>query len=203
MTDLPLTRIAASEAKQSYIRSAVSITESLTEMAHVAKESDIVALTTLLSDPEISQPIYTLPAQINHDTVAAFIGQHLDERERGEGLLMISTDENGLATAYYDIQVWPEWASCKLGGAISSKHQNTGRGGSGALEVFAWLFEIIGVDLICETAALDNIRTARLLDRIGFTYIGEIDSKLPGGGLRPSRYWELKKTDWQHAQSKP
>lgn len=169
-------------------------------MAHVARESDTAALTEMLSDPQISQPIYTLPTKINHQTVAAFIAQHLDERERGEGLLMVGTDAESRATAYYDIQVWPEWAACELGGAVSSKYQNSGRGGSGALEAFTWLFEVIGVDLICETAALDNVRTARLLDRIGFTYMGEIESRLPNGGLRPSRYWELSKTRWVELQ---
>ena len=29
---------------------------------------------------------------------------------------------------------------------------------------FDWLFDVLGLELICETAALDNIRTARLLD---------------------------------------
>ena len=203
MTDLPLTRIAASEAKQRRIRSAVSNIESLAGMAHVARQKDIGALTTLLSDPKISQPIYTLPKQINHDTVAAFINLHLDERERGEGLLMVSTDASGVVTGYYDIHFWPEWASCELGGAISSDQQNTGRGSSGAMEAFTWLFEVIGIDLICETAALENVRTARLLERIGFNYMGEIESELPEGGFRPSRYWELKISDWHSAMHTP
>lgn len=201
MTDLPLTRIPASQSKQQLIRNAVTNTERQGEMARIARASDTAALTELLSDPEISQVIYTLPTQINHDTVGAFIDQHLDERERGEGLLMLSGEEGSPATAYYDIQVWPQWAACELGGAISSKHQNTGRGGSGALDMFSWLFDVIGVDLICETAALDNVRTAKLLNRIGFTYMGEIESKLAGGGQRPSHYWELNRADWCQIQS--
>ena len=62
---------------------------------------------------------------------------------------------------------------------------------------FDWLFEIIGVDLICETAALDNIRTARLLERLGFVEKGVIESELVGGETRPSRYWEMSNTAWQ------
>ena len=203
MTELPLTRVAASDAKQRHIRSAIRNTQSLAAIAHIARDEDIAALTTLLSNPDISQPIYTLPDRIDHDSIASFIHQHLDERKRGEGLLMVSTDEHERAIAYYDIQVWPQWASCELGGAIDSDYQNTRQGSSGALQAFTWLFDVIGVDLICETASLDNVRTARLLDRIGFTYMGEINSKLPGGGLRPSRYWELTKNDWQGLQSKP
>jgi len=196
MAELPLTRIAVNTKKQASIRDAVSKAEILAGTAHVAREKDVDALTALLADPQISEPIYTLPSLINHDTVATFVDRHLDERKRGEGLLMISNDESGAATGYHDIQFWPQWAACELGGAIRSDRQNTGQGGAGAGAAFDWLFQVIGVDLICETAALDNVRTARLLERLGFTYKGEIESKLFDGGLRPSRYWELNKTDW-------
>ena len=154
------------------------------------------ALTFLLQDPLISTPIYTLPDQINRNTVANFIEHHLLERERGEGLLMISTDEDGRASAYHDIKIWPQWAACELSGAIRRDRQNTGHGSSGATIAFRWLFEVIGIDLICETAALDNVRTARLLEGIGFTFRGEISSKLSGGGLRPSLCWELERKNW-------
>lgn len=196
MADLPLTRIAANAEKQASIRDAVSKTGTVAGIAHVAREKDIAALTELLEDPQISGPIYTLPGQISHDTVAAFVDRHLEERERGEGLLLVSVDDRGLACAYHDIQIWPQWAACELGGAIRSDQQSTGQGGAGAAAVFGWLFQVIGVDLICETAALDNVRTARLLERLGFTYKAEIESKLSDGGTRPSRYWELAKTDW-------
>jgi len=110
---------------------------------------------------------------------------------------MISVDDRGEAHGYHDFQFWPQWSACELGGAIRADRQSAGQGSTGAMAAFNWLFEVIGVDLICETAALDNVRTARLLERIGFSYKGEIESKLPGGGLRPSRYWELGKADWR------
>lgn len=109
---------------------------------------------------------------------------------------MISTDEDGRASAYHDIKIWPQWAACELSGAIRRDRQNTGHGSSGATIAFRWLFEVIGIDLICETAALDNVRTARLLEKIGFIFRGKINSKLSGGGLRPSLYWELERENW-------
>ena len=196
MTDIPLTRNTASKEKESRIRNAVRNAENIPELACLARENDVDALTFLLEDPLISIPIYTLPDQINRNTVANFIERHLLERERGEGLLMISTDEDGGASAYHDIKIWPQWAACELGGAIRRDRQNTGHGSSGATIAFRWLFEVIGIDLICETAALDNVRTARLLEGIGFTFRGEISSKLSGGGLRPSLCWELERKNW-------
>jgi len=196
MTDIPLTRNTASKEKESQIRNAVRNAENIPELACLARENDVDALTFLLEDPLISIPIYTLPDQINRNTVANFIERHLLERERGEGLLMISTDEDGGASAYHDIKIWPQWAACELGGAIRRDRQNTGHGSSGATIAFRWLFEVIGIDLICETAALDNVRTARLLEKIGFIFRGKISSKLSGEGFRPSLYWELERENW-------
>jgi len=44
------------------------------------------------------------------------------------------------------------------------------------------------------------VRTASLLERIGFQFMGEITSLLPDGGSRPSHYWELYKEDWLKAR---
>ncbi len=165
-------------------------------LSQVVTLDDVDALMELLIDPVISGPIYNLPKPITRDNVLQFIEQHLFEQERGEGLLMISMTETGTVTAYHDVQVWPQWAAAELAGAISRDRQNTGKGGADASIAFDWLFEEIGVELICETGALDNVRTARLLERIGFSYMGEIESTLPGGGMRPSRYWELTKSNW-------
>ena len=196
MTELPLTRIAVSRDKQLRIREAVSKADKLADLARLASLDDVEALTALLADPEISGPIYTLPSKINPHTVQSFIERHLAERERGEGLLMVSIDEVALS-AYHDIQVWPQWGACELGGAVRRDRQNRGQGGSGALIAFNWLFEVIGVDLICETAALDNIRTARLLESIGFGCKGQIESQLSDGSTRASSYWELQRSEWQ------
>jgi RimJ/RimL family protein N-acetyltransferase len=198
MSDIPLTRNITSKQNETHIRNAVKVAENLAGMARLARKEDAVALTTLLEDPNISDPIYTLPKQINVNTIGQFIEDHLEERERGEGLLMIGTDDDGSVHAYHDLKIWPHWAACELGGGIRQDRQNSGQGGAGALRAFSWLFEVIGVDLICETAALDNIRTAKLLDRIGFTYKGEIRSTLPDGGIRPSKVWELERSNWSN-----
>ncbi len=126
-----------------------------------------------------------------------FIEAHIDERARGEGLLIFDFDETGAVAGYHDIKVWPEWSAAELGGAIRPDRQGEGAGTSGAARAFDWLFTVIGVDLICETAALDNIRTRKLLLHLGFRLIGEIGSELPGGGVRPSLYFEITGAQWR------
>jgi len=201
MTAIPLTRILASEEKQDQIRRAVQRASEIPGLARLAQRDDAQIFTDLLSDPKISEPIYTLPPEITLNSIDHFIAEHLAERERGEGLLMIGVDEQGEVDAYHDVKIWPQWSACELGGAIRRNRQNSGQGGAGALTAFNWLFEELGVDLICETASLENIRTAKLLERIGFTYRGEIESPLPDGTTRPSKCWELTKVEWHSIRS--
>ena len=199
MARLPLTRKWATEEKQAAIRKAVSAATEIPAIAQLATLDHVDILTALLLDPAISEPIYTLPKPITQKAVTAFIKQHLNERAEGVGLLMISVDDSDAAAAYHDIQFWPQWSACELGGAIRSDRQGAGSGGGGAAAAFGWLFDVIGIDLICETAALDNHRTARLLERLGFVFHGQIESELPDGGIRPSNYWEMTRADW-HAK---
>ncbi len=53
------------------------------------------------------------------------------------------------------------------------------------------MFDHLGVRLIGLTAALDNHRSARVIEAAGFRFIGERDSIRPDGSVRRARYWEL------------
>ena len=64
------------------------------------------------------------------------------------GKIQLDKSIHSLATAYHDIQFWPERASCGLSGPIRADQQNTRQGGSGALEASTLSFEVIGIDLI-------------------------------------------------------
>lgn len=200
MTKLPLTRNEATPEKAQAIRNNVrSVAFSAMARRRLATPEDAPAFCAMAADPRICDPIYTLPKPVTLKAVEGFIAQHVEEQARGEGLLIFDVDDVGAIAAYHDIAFWPEWSACELGGAIRPDRQGKGHGGAGAAAAFDWLFDVIGVDLICETAALDNIRTRKLLERLGFTLIGEIESELPGGGVRPSLYFECRSSDRHQA----
>lgn len=196
MPDIPLTRKPVSKANEQAFRDAVSSAFEIPSLAKLATTVDSEALFALLADPVISDPIYTIPKPVTPSSVVSFIQNHLEERERGEGLLMVSRDSKIAAAAYHDIQFWPQWGACELGGAIRPDLQHVRAGTSGAAIAFDWLFDVVGIELICETTALDNIRTNKLLKRLGFQLRGEIEIELPGGRIRPSNYWEMTRQVW-------
>ena len=162
----------------------------------IATAAHAAAALDLLSDPAVSDPIYDLPRPLTLQNVAAWIAESAELRERGEALLVLTMTAEGQATGYSRITVWPDRSSAELAGAIRAGLQNTGSGGAGAAHTMGWIFETLRVRLICLTAALDNVRSTRLIDRIGFRRMGERDGIRPDGTVRRSHYWELTRDEW-------
>ena len=197
---IPITRQAATAKKAAEIRAAVARTTALGsggDSSRLATPEDAAQFHAFLEDPRIHAPIYTLPRPLTVDSVRAFIAGHQSERERGTGLLFLTFDEAGRISGYSDLCLWPEWAAGELGGAIHPDRQGQRQGSTGAKQSFAWMFDHLGLDLICETAAPDNIRTAQLLDHLGFRRMGEIVSQRPDGTTRPSLVWEITRAEWE------
>jgi RimJ/RimL family protein N-acetyltransferase len=193
--DLPLTRIAASPGEAEAIRAAVSV-QTVMGDSRLAELEDAPGLFALLSDPLVHAPIYTLPRPLTEASVEAFIAGHLEERAAGEGLLFVRAGEGGQVMGYSDVQVWPQWRAGELGGALHPSLHGKGAGGRGAAASFAWMFEALGLDLICETAALTNVPTQRMLDGLGFRRMGETLSTRPDGTTRASLVWEITRAEW-------
>lgn len=199
MTAIPITRSSIAPERQQLIRQSVrSAAAIMTEAdnSRLAQVDDAHIFHAFLSDPDIHAPIYTLPRPLTVDAVRAFIAVHLAQRERGEGLLFLNFDASGAISGYVDIVIWPQWAAGELGGAVGKARQGQRRGIEGARRGFDWMFDVLGLDLICETAALDNIRTAKLLDGLGFRRRGEILSEREDGTTRPSLVWEVTRSEW-------
>jgi RimJ/RimL family protein N-acetyltransferase len=197
---LPKTRTPVDAAEQARLRSVIRTSEIMggrwTPDARIAQPGDAAALADLLGHESIGPRIYTLPNPINDETMRDFIACHLEERARGDGILFLAFNAADEATAYFDVQLWAEWSAAKFGGAVSATRQGRGFGGVCGLAAMEWCFGTLGVSLVCETTALDNDRSIRLLSRLGMRQMGEVVSTRPDGSTRPSLYWEMSRTDW-------
>ena len=204
MTDgIPVTRRLVSAQRADNIRQMVRRAETLgdaPDASRLARPDDAPALYALLSDPAVHAPIYTLPRPLTEASVQAFIQSHLDEREAGRGLLFVRAAEDGRIMGYSDVQVWPHWAAGELGGALHPSEHNRGQGTRGAAASFDWMFESLDLDLLCETASLENVPTQRMLDGMGFERKGEVESRRPDGSARRSLVWEMTRDAWRARQ---
>jgi RimJ/RimL family protein N-acetyltransferase len=163
----------------------------------LATPSDAPELTDLLGDPRVSGPIYDLPRPIDLASVTARMADSEACRQRGEGLLIVTRDGEGSLSGYSKITVWPDRSAAELAGAIRADRQSAGQGGAGAWRTIGWMFDTLGVRLICLTAATDNVRSARLIEAMGFVRLGDRDAVADDGSVRPSLYWEMTREAWR------
>jgi RimJ/RimL family protein N-acetyltransferase len=199
MSAPPKTVLQASAEEAAAIRAAVRAPD-LAELGPgrvVANVEHAAALAAFFSDPAVSDPIYDLPRPFTVDNVRAWIEAADAQRERGEGLLVLTFAPDGELISYSRFSIWPDRSSGELAGAMRADRQGGGQGGAGMAVSLNWMFERLGVRLIGLTAALDNVRSARAIDHAGFVRMGERDAVRPDGTLRRSLYWEMTREAWR------
>lgn len=204
MGELPITRNRTSAARQSAIRRAVRAAQGIgfdRSPSRIAQPSDADALFRFLADPGIHAPIYNLPRPLTPESVGAFIARKQQQQSDGVGRLLLRFDTHGEVLGYSEFDVWPEWGAGDLGGALRRDQQGARVGVNGAKQTFDWMFDVLRLDLVVATGALDNIRTARLLDDLGLARKGEITSTREDGSTRQSIVWEVTKEMWRGAKA--
>jgi len=163
----------------------------------LARPEDAADLTAFLADPSVTDAIYDLPRPFTLDNVSRWIVESEALRREGRRLLILTRDETGEIVGYSCISVWPDRSAAELAGALRADRQSGGQGGAGALQSFGWIFAALGVRMMCLTAAMDNVRSARLIDAAGFVRMGTRDAVRPDGTTRTSHYWEVTAEQWR------
>lgn len=200
MSAPPKTVLSATPDEAAAIRAAVRGADpaEIAPGRSFATEADAPFLLAMIEDPRVSDPVYDIPRPFSEEGVTTWIRDFAQRQAAGEGMLVLASDFGGSQVlAYWQITIWPELASAELAGAVCSEMQSLGSGGAGAMRTFNWMFETLGVRLICLTAGLDNIRSAKLIDHAGFSRMGGRDVILSDGTTRPSLYWEMTRDAWR------
>lgn len=163
----------------------------------LAGPADAADLLAFLLDPAVSDAIYDLPRPFAHESVGRWIAESEALRQEGRRLLILTRDETGTIVGYSCVNVWPDRSAAELAGAQARSRQSGGQGGAGALHTFGWIFDTLGVRMMCLTAALDNVRSAKLIDAAGFVRMGTREAVRPDGTTRESIYWEVTRDQWK------
>jgi RimJ/RimL family protein N-acetyltransferase len=170
MSAPPKTVVKATPQEEAAIRAAVRNADvsKISPACVRAANADVAALVDLLSDPRVSGPIYDLPHPISFESVAEWVKDAEAKSELGECILTITPDDDGRLITYSRFTIWPERSAAEIAGAYRTDVQSAGLGRAGAAASFDWMFSELGVKLICVTAAIDNERSARVIEAAGF-----------------------------------
>ncbi len=164
--------------------------------------ADLISqLYDLVCDPAVSDPIYVIAKPVTVASVTAWASDMIATYDRGEGATFLTYDEAGAVAGFTEFLLWPDYAAGEIGGAIRADLHGAGAGRAGFARGTDWLFETIGLDRIALTAAIDNLRSQRMIDRLGFFRQGEGDCRRPDGTYRRSAWWELTREEWRRAQT--
>jgi RimJ/RimL family protein N-acetyltransferase len=112
-------------------------------------------------------------------------------------------DQGDAISGYSYFTIWPEFSAAEIAGAHRADTQGHGVGKAGAARSFGWMFEHLGVRLIGLTAALDNVRSAKVIEAAGFVHKGQRTSTRPDGSTRESNYWEMTREAWRSLHGIP
>jgi len=195
----PKTLLTASAEEEASIRAAVRAAADMsspTGERRLARVEDAAAAARFFADEAVSGPIYDLPRPFTEENVRAWIEARIAKHQAGEGILTFVHDGDEIVS-YADVAIWPQHASGELAGAVRADRQNSGQGSANMRGMFDWMFEELGLRLICLTAALDNIRSQRGIDAAGFTRMGGRDVVRADGSIRQSVYWEMTRDEWR------
>ena len=190
----PKTKIPTTPQQAQAIRNAVRATTHISPPygnLDLATMQDTAEILALLMDERVSGDVYTLPRPFSFESVSAYIDEHQGQAQSGEGLLMCSRSAAGQIMSLVDFQFWPEYSACEFGGVIAYEHQSKSVGTTGIKQLCDWTHDVIGITLLAMTTSLENVRSQKMLKRLGFTQMGEVESVRPDGGVRRSIYWEL------------
>ena len=193
MSAPPLTQLEVPPEEALAIRAKVRRADPLTLGANyrLARSEHAAGLTELLVDPRVSDPIYDLPRPTTLRNISDWIAAAQRKHADGEGLLVVMLDAAGGVCGYSCFTVWPEHSAAEIAGGYRAVRQSQGEGKLGAARSFDWIFDAFGVRLIVVTAALDNLRSARVIETAGFQYMGTRLCTRADGTSRESRYWEM------------
>lgn len=197
MSAPPKTILTTTAEEEAAIRAAVREARGLDPSRRLAAPDDAAALAEFFSDPRVSDPIYSLPRPFTVANVREWIAERLAKHERGECILSLAFDADGRVGGYTEIDIWPDRAAGEIAGAVRADRQNSGQGGVGMERTIDWMFEVLGIRLMCLTAALDNPRSQKIIDAAGFVRMGGRDGVRPDGTVRPSVYWEMTREQWR------
>lgn len=197
MSTPPKTVLEVPAAEARRIRRAVREADPTPLGSAHAELKHVPGLVRMLADPAVSDWIYDLPKPITAESVTGWVAEGQAQRLAGEGLLFVTLDAAGEVIGYSHISIWPERSAAELAGAVRADRQNTGAGASRMARSFGWVFETLGVRMMCLTAALDNVRSQKGIDAAGFTRMGQREVVRPDGTTRRSVYWEMTAEEWR------
>jgi RimJ/RimL family protein N-acetyltransferase len=153
------------------------------------------------ADPSVMEFMPKLLDSLESDALVERIERHFDER--GFGLMAIELKESGEFVGFVGLSVpqfeAPFMPAVEIGWRLAAEYWGKGLATEAAQETLRFGFEKVGLESVVSFTVPANVRSRRVMERIGMTSEGEFEHpRLPEGHpLRRHVLYRLTQEDWR------
>jgi len=163
-------------------------------------EADLESFARLNEDPKVMEFFPAPLTRSESDSLVARIQKEIDEM--GWGLWAVEELESGAFVGMIGIhqtEGMPFGPAVEIGWRLSAEHWGKGYASEGALAALEFAFEIVGLDEIVALTVPTNIRSQKVMQRIGMTRDFDCDFDHPrvaqNHPLKRHVLYRIKKTN--------
>jgi ribosomal-protein-alanine N-acetyltransferase len=172
------------------------------------RDEDLPAFAALNADPEVMEYMPSCLSREESDALAARIREGF--ARHGFGLWAVEVFEvsefigfTGLSVPPYETHFTP---CVEIGWRLARKFWGFGYATEAARLALDYGFQIAGLEEIVAFTFVGNLRSRRVMDRLGMTYSREDDFEHPrlpeGHRIRPHVLYRIKQAAWERGQGR-
>jgi RimJ/RimL family protein N-acetyltransferase len=148
------------------------------------KGEDLASFRRMNADPRVMEFMPNLLTPGVSDAVMERIERHFDER--GFGLMAAELKESGEFIGYVGLSVpgfeAPFMPAVEIGWRLAAEYWGRGLATEAAREVLRYGFEEVGLESVVSFTVPGNMRSRRVMEKIGMGLVGEFEHpRLPEG----------------------
>ena len=166
------------------------------------RDADRAPFAALNADPEVMR---YLSKQLSREESDAFVDRIMARwAERGHGLWAVERQADGTFLGFTGL-AWHDFDAAftpavEIGWRLGREAWGHGYATEAAAAALAWGFEVLGLDEILSWTTVDNVRSQRVMRRIGMTHDPADDFEHtqfpPGHPIRPHVLYRLSRRRW-------
>jgi RimJ/RimL family protein N-acetyltransferase len=167
------------------------------------RDADRKPFARLNADPRVMEFMPNPLSREQSDLLVERIEAHF--RERGFGLCAAELRRDGSFVGFVGLAV-PSFECAftpcvEIGWRLSADHWGQGLATEGAREMMRYAFEVVGLQALVSFTASGNVRSRRVMEKLGMTHDAADDfdhPKLPAGHpLRRHVLYRLESSEWR------
>jgi ribosomal-protein-alanine N-acetyltransferase len=138
------------------------------------RETDVDDALACRNDPEFARFLRHIPQPYTREHAIAFVETNMTEPWDEFPTFAVVIDDRVIGTVNFNIA----GRTAMIGYAIARAHWGRGVATEAARAAIDWLFANHAIDELWASTQPDNVRSRRVLEKLGMRYVGDVDDEV-------------------------